>query len=126
MLHLSSQEPRCSFCGHLCDKIDPLPESNPPSKILYMLHPEILKYIDFVSLMPYLNRYEVLTPNERESMERSTNVVKVNLFLEYLSKKSDETINDFVRALHQELTHTGHKELIQILHDRGIYLTTSV
>ena len=99
--------------------------SFPPAiKVLYRLHPELQKHIDFVSLMPYLNRHEVLTENERHSLndEKGTPAMKVNLLLGYLEKKNDENVNDFVRALHEEVTHTGHKELCKLLEDNDIHI----
>jgi len=100
--------------------------NNSPStiKVLYRLHPELQKHIDFISLMPYLNRHEVLTENERHNLndEKNTPAMKVNLLLEYLEKKNDENVNDFVRALHEEGTHTGHKVLCNLLQDNDIHI----
>lgn len=74
--------------------------------------------------MPYLNRHEVLTENERHNLndEKNTPAMKVNLLLEYLEKKNDENVNDFVRALHEEGTHTGHKVLCNLLQDNDIHI----
>ena len=91
-------------------------------KILLRLNPELNKYIDFVTLLPYLNKYEILTTEERRFLndDRNQQVKRVSNLLEYLEKKNDETINAFVRAMNEETSHNGHKELCRLLKTKGI------
>jgi len=123
-----SQEPSRPFNDSFSDTVTDTPSlanNSPPTiKVLYRLHPELQKHIDFASLMPYLNRHEILTENERHTLndEKSTPALKVALLLGYLEKKNSENVDDFVRALHEEGTHTGHKELCKLLQDNDIHI----
>ena len=91
-------------------------------KILLRLNPELVKYIDFVTLLPYLNKYEILTTGERQFLndDRKQHEKRVSNLLEYLEKKNDETVDAFVRAMNEEPSHNGHKELCRLLKEEGI------
>ena len=130
-MHLNKLQSREPFATEMTNSPSstinsPSSTINSPSaiKVLYRLHPELLNYTNFVTLMPYLNRYEVLTENERHNLndEKNTPAVKVNLLLQYLEKKNEETINDFVRALHEANIHTGHKKLCNLLQENGVHI----
>ena len=91
-------------------------------QILLKLNPQIVKYIDFVTLIQYLNKYEILNPDERHFLndDRNQHEKRVSNLLEYLEKKNEETVNDFVRALNEEPNHNGHRELCRLLREHGI------
>ena len=105
---------------------DPIAEihDGPPltMKILLRLNPELVKYIDFVTLLPHMNKYEILTSEERHFLndDRTQQQKRVSNLLEYLEKKNAETVDDFVRAIGAETSHNGHKELCQLLKKEGI------
>lgn len=100
---------------------DPIPAPS-TMKILLRLNPELVKFIDFVTLLPYLNKHEVLNPGERHFLNDDGNQheKRVSNLLEYLEKKNEETVDDFVRAINEEPDHKGHKELCQLLKKEGI------
>ena len=90
--------------------------------ILLRLNPELVKYIDFVTLLPYLNKHQILTPGERHFLndDGKQHEKRVSNLLEYLEKKNEEAVDDFVRAISEEPNHKGHKELCQLLKKEGI------
>ena len=103
---------------------DPIPETNnapPTMKILLRLNPQLVQYIDFVTLLPYINKYEILTPTERQVLNNDGNQHKqVSNLLQYLENKKRETVDDFVRAISEEPDHSGHCELCKLLREQGI------
>ena len=99
------------------------PISRPSTmKILLRLNPELVRYIDFITLLPYLNKYGILNPAERQFLndDRNQREKQVSNLLEYLEKKNEETVDDFVRAINEEPSHKGHRELCQLLKKEGI------
>ena len=89
-------------------------------EILYTLNPELEQYIDLVTLLPYMNRYGIVTPEERRFLNNESNQQRVSKLLGYLEKKNPETINGFVKAISEEPNHKGHKQLCKLLKERGI------
>ena len=104
---------------------DQLDVSDAPSTmdILYELNPELQQHIDFDTLLPYMNRHKILTSEERNFLRNERNQQRVSKLLGYLEKKNEETIDDFVRALSEERSHSGHTELCRLLKKHGITFT---
>ena len=103
------------------DQLD-APDGPSTLRILFKLNPKLVKYIDFATLLPYMNQYEILTSEERHYLndDRNQSGKRVSNLLEYLEKKNPETVNDFVKALNAEPDHDGHKELCKLLKEQGI------
>ena len=100
---------------------DPIPVPS-TLKILFRLNPHLVQHIDFVTLLPYLNKYEILTSGERHFLndDGKPHEKRVSNLLEYLEKKNKEAVDDFVKAISEEPTHKGHKELCRLLKKEGI------
>ena len=105
-----------------CDPTADQPDALSTIKILYRLHPQLVQYIDFDTLLPYMNQCEILTPGERHFLNDDGNQreKRVSNLLEFLEKKKAETVDDFVRAMNKEPGHNGHKELCKLLKEQGI------
>ena len=90
--------------------------------IMYQLNPQMNKYINMVSLFPYLNKYGILTSEERFYLSNNSKSPseKVNYLLQYLERKGDETVQKFLQALKEEREHSGHAELCKLLKQRGV------
>lgn len=75
-----------------------------------------------VSLIPYLNKYGILTPDERSylSSNYKTPSEKVNFLLQCLEGKDDTTVKNFLQALKEASEHTGHTELCRLLRQKGV------
>ena len=99
---------------------------NTPSTmdIIYQLNPQMNKYINMVSLIPYLNKYGILTSEERFYLNNSSKSPseKVNYLLQYLERKGEETVQKFLKALKDEREHSGHVELCRLLKQAGVKL----
>lgn len=89
--------------------------------IIYQLNPQMNKYINMVSLIPYLNKYGILTSEERFYLNNNSKspTEKVNYLLQYLEHKGEETVQKFLQALKDEREHSGHVELCRLLKQAG-------
>ena len=90
--------------------------------IIYQLNPQMIKYINMVSLIPYLNKYGILTQEERFYLNNNhkSPTEKVNFLLTYLESKNEETVRNFLKAIKEAREHSGHTELCRLLRERGI------
>ena len=90
--------------------------------IIYQLNPQMNKYINMVSLIPYLNKHGILTSDERFYLNNSSKSPseKVTFLLQYLERKGEETVQKFLQALKEEREHSGHTELCRLLKQRGV------
>lgn len=90
--------------------------------IIYQLNPQMIKYINMVSLIPYLNKYGILTAEERHYLNNNhkSPTEKVNYLLQYLESKGEETVKNFLKALKEAGEHSGHTELCRLLRERGV------
>ena len=90
--------------------------------VLYQLNPQLNKYINMSSLVPYMNQYKVLTKNERfylnDTMRSPSD--KVTYLLSYLEGKGPATVNGFLKALREEKEHSGHAVLCSLLVQNGV------
>lgn len=92
--------------------------------VLYQLNPDLNKYINMSSLIPYMNKHKVLTKNERFYLNDITKSPsdKVTYLLSYLEGKGPATMNGFLRALREEKEHSGHAVLCSLLVQNGVKL----
>ena len=78
--------------------------------ILLKLHPEFNKYLNLDCLVPFLNRYRILTKTDRFIVNnplKSPNE-KMTYLLDALDGKSAEGLCKLLRAVKEEPEHTGH------------------
>ena len=80
---------------------------------IYQLNPQMIRYINMVSSIPYLNKYGILTQEERFYLNnnRKSPTEKVNFLLTYLESKNEETVKNFLKAIKEAREHSGHTEL---------------
>jgi len=80
-------------------------------------HASLRKYINLESLIPHLNTYEILTKGERNllNIPEISSQQKVDHLLQFLEDKSDESIQNFLKALKDADEHTGHRQLLDVL-----------
>ena len=92
--------------------------------VLFQLNPELNKYINMSSLVPHMNKYKILTKNERHYLNMDSNSPsdKVTFLLSYLEGKDPATVNSFLRALREEKEHSGHVLLCSLLVQNGVKL----
>ena len=86
------------------------------------LHPELAKHIDLDSLLPYMNRHNLLTSSEKYylSIESYSPVKKINFLLRYLESKGDIAVKKFIQAIKEEPSHLGHKHLCTVFEKKCI------
>ena len=90
--------------------------------VIYQLNPEMNRYINMVSLIPYLNKYGILTSEDRFHLSNSlkSQTEKVSYLLQSLEGRSDKTVQDFLHALKEASEHNGHIELCRLLKEKGV------
>ena len=105
-------------------KVVELPQTPSTMDIIYKLNPQMIKYINLVSLVPYLNKHGILTSEERFHLSSShkSPTEKVNYLLQYLESKGEDTVQKFLLALKDEKEHSGHAELCKLLKQNGVNL----
>jgi len=96
-------------------RIQALPKSL--MDIIVQRSPEMRQYINIKTLVPYLNKYKILTSVERQQLlnMQATREEKVDLLIEILESKSGESKENFLKALKEAHEHTGHEDLLKIL-----------
>ena len=79
--------------------------------------PDFVTFLDLPSLIPFLNRYSLLTRQQDELLrnDHHTRQDRVLKLLEYIDGKGQEGYKMFVQAILEETTHIGHKELYKRL-----------
>ncbi|XP_065891906.1 uncharacterized protein [Dysidea avara] len=79
-------------------------------------HPEIIQHINFITLKQYLNRYKIFTSHEMHHFNNNdSNEVSVNNLIEWLQRKDEEGVLNFVRALNDAKEHSGHATILRKL-----------
>ena len=75
-------------------------------------------------LYEYLNKYDVLTRNEREHLDQQsskTPTEKTKYLMSALESKSPEGLQNFVKALYDSSSiNHGHQLLIEKLQENGV------
>ena len=89
------------------------------------MQPEMLQHIVMSELLPYLQKYSVLTINEEQLLQlvSTTNYKKVQDLLSLIISKGPEGEKNFIIALYESSKkqgNSGHKELIAKLQHEGI------
>lgn len=77
-----------------------------------------LKLLNVMELVPVLNKHQLLTLHEKYQLlndqvsciERATNLVYV-----ILPTKGPEAYGKFIKCIHEETEHAGHRELARLL-----------
>ena len=117
-----TDQPRAIY--NLEEAYNPSMDNTPsPSlmEIIYQLHPQMIKYINVMPLIPHLHAYGILTLEEQFYLNSNHNspTEKVIYLLQYLKKKDEETVMKFLQALKETSEH-GHTELCRLLRERGV------
>ena len=94
--------------------------------IILTLNPQLQK-LDTQLLEPYLNQYDVLTPNDRQHLQLDkTNIEKMQYLVTQLESKDDEAQKGFIKAIYESSQESGggkHREIIKLFQDKGITVT---
>jgi len=95
-------------------------------EVVNTMQPEMLQHVVMLNLLPYMNKYDILTINEVQKLqlESTTNYEKVNCLLSsILVHKSPEGKKHFIIALYESSKkpgNSGHKKLIDKLQHKGL------
>lgn len=87
-------------------------------KILRKHHVELLRQLNFESLLPYLNQHGLLTIDEHEDLVNPlhTSATRINKLLIWLPRKGSRFLYRFVECLQQSAEECPpHKELRDLL-----------
>lgn len=90
-------------------------------------NPRLHTLIVITQLLPYLNKYKVLTKNETEHLEPefiSTNSEKVQYLLSSLRSKDQIGQQNFIKALYESSKEQGSGlcEIIKLFQNEGIII----
>ena len=90
-------------------------------KLLNTHQPLMVKRLKLLSLVPYLNRYHLLTEDESEQLQNNhlTENDRIMKLISLLKRKGLEGYQKFLQALEEEPEHLGHKEVLQALKTPG-------
>ena len=93
------------------------------TNVLKKQQPELVRLINLLELVPYLNRHELLTNRENDILQNSLvpHHDRVLNLLQIIEKKGPDGYEKFLRALKEETSHLGHRQVVNIL-TAGIYL----
>ena len=75
------------------------------------------EYLNIVALLPHLLAHQLLTRHEEEILNNTciTNTQKIQHLLMFIKQKGSEGLVKFIKAIEEETSHFGHKELSGIL-----------
>ena len=76
-----------------------------------------MKWIQLLSLVPYLNRHSLLTDDEQELLLNTqfTEKERILKLLALVEKKGTDGFRRFLKALEDEPEHTGHRSVVTLL-----------
>jgi len=96
------------------------------SRAIERCHPVITDHVEFETLIPFLNEHEIFTRSEMEYFNNRyySNAEKVNKLIEWLPKKDENGIHNFVRALNEAHKHSGHSTILKHLYEIACTNTT--
>ena len=79
----------------------------------------ITEKINFATLIPYLNKYSIFTRREMTIFNSPALIQgdKASSLIEWLGKKEDEGVKNFIRALNDASEHSGHANILQCIHE---------
>ena len=91
-------------------------------KVIHSINPDMRQYINISSLYPFLNKYGILTREERAKLTNpyTSQIEKINEFLKLMDAKSPSSQSDFLKAIRDAREHTGHKEICKLLREKGL------
>ncbi len=110
----------CNFHLHV-PIISPASQPAPPARvrmeILQQNRVMLMQAINLPALLPVLVRHGVFTPEETDRLrdEHHTSVERLTFLLQYISRKGQSTVDEFVQCLREETRHRGHQEILQLL-----------
>ena len=80
----------------------------------------IKEYIDFENLIPFLNKHAVFTKDELKFFMNKyhSDADKVSNLIMWLHAKNENEIHNFVKALFEAQEHSGHRVILNHLHER--------
>ena len=89
-------------------------------------HPTIKTYIKFDILIQFFNKYNIFTDDEMDCFNNSANskMNKVNQLISYLHQKDNKGNCNFIRALSDTKTHSGHCVILKELY-KAMYQSTA-
>ncbi|XP_065887654.1 glutamine-rich protein 2-like isoform X2 [Dysidea avara] len=90
--------------------------------VIHRIYPDMRKYINISSLYPYLNKYGILTREERAKLINpyTSQIEKIDELLKLMGAKSPSSQSDFLKAIKDAREHTGHKEICKLLREKGL------
>jgi len=93
-------------------------------QVIYSIHDDMRRYINIMSLYPYLNKYEILIREERQVLTNQYTIetTKVDQLLEIIDSKSPSKQKDFLKAIKDASEHAGHREICKILRKKGLHI----
>jgi len=89
-------------------------------KLIKTLNPIIVEYIKFSCLIKFFNKYEIFTNDEMFHFrsDHISDEQKANLLVEWLQKKDENGVRNFLRSLHQAKSHSGHSEILKEMNSK--------
>ena len=87
------------------------------TNVLKKQQPELVRLINLLELVPYLNRHELLTDREDDILQNSLvpHHDRVLNLLRIIEKKGRDGYEKFLQALKEETSHLGHRQVVNIL-----------
>ena len=85
----------------------------PQERIFRQLHPDLRRYVNASSILPYLSRHSLINSTQLEELTLPvlTNTKKVDLLLNWLPKSTADFLDKFVQCLKEASDHLAHAEL---------------
>ena len=110
------------------EQIDYLLDSNNTSQLPEAItrnHPTINTYIKFDILIQFFNKYKIFTDDEMDCFNNSSisKINQVNKLISCLHQKDNEGNCNFIRALSDTKTHSGHRVILKELY-KTVYENT--
>ena len=101
------------------EKVDQLLRCSSLLDAIIRSHVIIKKHINFDTLLPFLNQYNIFTSDEMEYFKKDIFITtdKVSKLMEWIPKKDKKGVYDFVRALDEACEHSGHVVILKHLYD---------
>ncbi len=80
-------------------------------------HFQVKKHFGLGNAFPRVSKCKVFTPEETDRLrdEHHTLVERLTFLLQYISRKGQSTVDEFVQCLREETRHRGHQEILQLL-----------
>ena len=101
------------------EKVDQLLRCSSLLDAIIRSHFTIKKHINFNTLIPFLNKHNIFTSDEMELFNKDILITadKVNKLMEWIPKKDEKGVHDFMKALGEACEHSGHYVILKHLYD---------